>query len=115
MEILKSKLNEYELEHKKVSYKNLLQWLDIYDNMVLCNEIVKYHELDLEVGNDNDEIYQYYICDISNWAMRKIQEKFSEELIIYWCEDLQVYVLGVDHYGTAWDYVLTGVDAEIIE
>jgi len=114
MDLIESRVNEYEKEHKKVSYKNLLQWLDIYNNMVLCNEIVKFHELDLEVGNDEDEIYQYYICDISNWAMRKIQEEFSDELIIYWCEDLQVYVLGVDHLGTSWDYVLTGVELNII-
>ena len=114
MDLIESRVNECEKEHKKVSYKNLLQWLDIYNNMVLCNEIVKFHELDLEVGNDEDEIYQYYICDISNWAMRKIQEEFSDELIIYWCEDLQVYVLGVDHLGTSWDYVLTGVELNII-
>lgn len=121
MEILEKNLNEYEKEHKKVSYKNLLKWLGIYDNMVLCNEIVKFHELELQYGSDYnketeeyEEIYQYFICDISNWALRKIEEEFSDELIIYWCEDLQVYVLGVDHLGTSWDYVLTGVKAEII-
>lgn len=122
MEVLEKDLNEYEKEHKKISYKRLLERLDIYNNMVLCNEITKFHELELVTGSDYDEeteeyteIYQYFICDISSWALEKIENEYSDELIIYWCEDLQVYVLGVDHLGTSWDYVLTGVKAEILK
>ena len=36
--------------------------------------------------------------------------------IIYYHEDLDMYVWGVTHFGTAWDYVLTDIKlVEVIE
>ena len=105
---------EEELKYKKLSYKHLLEILDIYNNMVLCNNITEFHDLRLVNGVDFDEeneeyteIYQYFICSISDWALKKAKET---DLIIYYCNDLDVYVLGVDHFGTSWDYVLTDVE-----
>ena len=61
-----------------------------------------------ELEQEQDEqpdIYQYYI--ISDHGARILQEYTNE--IVYYIEPLDVYVWGVTHYGTAWDYVLTDI------
>ena len=51
------------------------------------------------------DIYQYYIIS-GNGAT--ILEEYTDEIIFY-NEDLDMYVWGVTHYGTNWDYVLTDI------
>lgn len=51
-----------------------------------------------------DEIFQWYIID-DNGA--RICEEFGE--IVYYNETLDMYLWGVTHYGTSWDYVLTDI------
>lgn len=50
------------------------------------------------------EIFQYFIVD-NNGA--EILEECNE--IVYYCETLDLYVWGVTHWGTSWDYVLTNI------
>lgn len=60
---------------------------------------------DLEYEQDNStEIYQYYIVD-DNGA--EILKNCNE--IVFYNEELDMYVWGVTHYGTSWDYVLTDI------
>lgn len=106
------KLNEYEKQNHCISYRTLLDCLGI-DNLILCNDIAKYHDLELVNGNDfyeeNEddylEIYQYFLIDLSGFQLNQIIKE--TDLLIYYCSDLDLYVLGVTHYGTSWDYVLT--------
>ena len=116
-------LNDYERQHGKISYKTLLKYYDIYNNMVLCNKI---GELDnslydnIETGSltytDDDgneyydDVYQYFIIDFAPWMLDDIKEKYSDELIITYSDLLECYVLLVDHFGTSWDYVLTDIE-----
>lgn len=108
--INKEELNEYELEHGKLSYKNLF-YDD--DSMILCNEIAKdYDDLELVSGNDYDEdtdeytdIYQYYIIN-DNLANRL--KEIGE--IVYYHNRLDIYILGITHFGTGWNYVLTNLE-----
>lgn len=51
------------------------------------------------------EIYQYYI--ISDQGAEILQELTNE--IVFYNEELNMYVWGVCHFGTAWDYVLTDI------
>ena len=51
------------------------------------------------------EIFQYYI--ISNQGAQILQDLTDE--IIFYNDTLDMYVWGVTHYGTAWDYVLTDI------
>ena len=51
-----------------------------------------------------DEAYQWYIVD-DNGA--RICEEAGE--VLYYNEELDMYLWGVTHYGTAWDYVLTNI------
>lgn len=51
------------------------------------------------------EIFQYYI--ISDQGADILQEYTNE--IVFYNDILDMYVWGVCHYGTAWDYVLTDI------
>lgn len=55
--------------------------------------------------DEQPEIYQYYI--ISDNGARILQDYTDE--ILYYIEPLDVYVWGVTHWGTSWDYVLTDI------
>lgn len=50
------------------------------------------------------EIYQYFI--VSKFGAEILEE--ANEIVFY-NEVLDMYVWGVTHYGTAWDYVLTDI------
>lgn len=108
--IKESELNDYEKENKYLSYANLFY---NYDSLILCNNIINDYE-DMELINGNNyneeeeedtytEIYQYYIID-DETARRLIE---NTDTIIYYHNRLDIYVLGVTHYGTNWHYVLT--------
>lgn len=63
----------------------------------------KIEELEEEQEYQPD-IYQYYIVS-DNGA--RILEEFNE--IVFYNEALDMYLWGVTHYGTSWDYVLTNI------
>lgn len=105
--IHKDDLNSYEIENKRLSYYNLF-YND--ESMILCNNIANdWEELELMNGDIDDEIYQYYIIDDST-AQRLIDN--TDEIILYH-NRLDIYILGVCHYGTSWKYVLT--DFELVK
>lgn len=68
-------------------------------------------EIEAQIEALNEEhykdIYQWYIVD-ENGA--RICEEFGE--VLYYNETLDLYLWGVDHYGTAWDYVLTNIKCD---
>lgn len=117
-------LNEYEREHKKISYARLIKYL--FSDMILCNNITKlfysningeYIEVNPEFGTDYDEeneeyteIYQYFIVNFASSCTYDFLEKYfnnNNQIILYYIDALDIYILGVDHLGTSWDYVLT--------
>lgn len=66
-------------------------------------------ELEEEQENSyNAEIFQYYIVD-DNGA--EILKEINE--IVFYNEELDMYVWGVTHYGTSWDYVLTDIKCNV--
>lgn len=60
-------------------------------------------ELEREQSDDQD-VYQWYIVD--DWGARLLRE-INE--IVYYNETLDMYLWGVTHYGTSWDYALTSI------
>ena len=104
-------LNDYEKEHKRLSYSNMLKALTD-DCYILNNTITDKFDFDFldESIYDLEEltIYQYYI--ISEYTADKLQ-KHTNEIILY-NADLDMYLLGVGHFGTSWDYVLTDIKIE---
>ena len=113
-----NKISTYGIENKRLDYGTLAKSF----NYVLNNEIIQNTQnigfWDVVSGNlfyeDEDgyeyenEIYQYYIISSSGVD---ILTKLDE--IVFYNEELDMYVWGVTHYGTSWDYVLTDVVLDI--
>lgn len=60
---------------------------------------------ELEEEHDGyTEIYQYYIVSDGG---AEILKRFNE--IVFYNDVLDMYVWGVTHWGTSWDYVLTDI------
>ena len=115
--VLESKLNEYEREHKRISYATLCDFL--FSDMILCNKIldVDYNLLDnQELGSlydeetdEYEEVYQWYIVNVDSWMLNKLKELDFDGIQLFYSDVLEKYILGVTHWGTSWDYVLTDV------
>lgn len=67
----------------------------------------KIEELQSE-QDEQPEIFQYYI--VSDNAEEILKE--ANEIIFY-NDELDIYVWGVTHWGTAWDYVLTNIIVDL--
>lgn len=64
-------------------------------------------ELENEQGNE-PEVFQWFIID--SWGARLLQQETNE--IVYYNETLDMYLWGVTHYGTSWNYVLTNIEID---
>ena len=76
-------------------------------SQILENEINEINDriTELESEQDDDpEVFQWFIVD--DWGARLLQD-INE--IVYYNEELDMYLWGVTHYGTSWDYVLTNI------
>lgn len=85
---MNEQLNSLEKESKEYS--------DILDKIEQLGEV--YY----------DEIFQWYIVSA---AGAEILQEANE--IVYYNEDLDLYIWGVTHFGTAWDYVLTDIKIDL--
>jgi len=59
--------------------------------------------------DEQPEIYQYFIIS-DNGA--EILKDYTNE-IVYYIPSLDIYIWGVTHWGTSWDYVLTDIKIEV--
>lgn len=93
-----------ELEEKK---EELEEENENNPSQILENEIYNLNDriTELESEQDDDlEVFQWFIVD--DWGARLLQE-INE--IVYYNETLNMYLWGVTHYGTSWNYVLTSI------
>ena len=111
-------VSDYALENGKLDYNSLAE---IVGNTILNNELIKFDcdYWDIVQGCDYNEeednyydIFQYYIID--NRGVEILEELAPNE-IIYYNEKLDVYLWGITHWGTSWDYVLTDIKLDIKE
>ena len=108
-------LNEEEKRTGKISYRRLVErcgdvWL--FNNAPKLSNYDFEFVLNNEYDEENDEyidIYQHYLISINPYTLEKLQELNVKDLIIAWSENLEEYVLFVDHFGTSWDYVMTDI------
>ena len=105
------KVSEYGLDHGYLDYLTLSK---IVGDCVLNNNIFEYAGYEnwaLESGEEEDEygdyyeVYQYYIITDSG---ARFLEDYTDELA-YYHEELDMYLWGITHWGTSWDYVLTDI------
>lgn len=68
-------------------------------------------EIDELEAEEEQEIYQYFII---SEAGADILKDYTNE-IVYYNSRLDMYVWGVTHWGTSWDYVLTDIKIELDE
>lgn len=93
-----------ELEEKK---DELEEENESSPSQILENEINEINEQIEELENEQDdsiEVFQWFIID--GWGAELLQ-RINE--VVYYNEKLDMYLWGVTHYGTSWDYVLTSV------
>ena len=98
------KMGEYEKEKGFASYKTIIE--RFVGDIVLCNNIAEIDSSIWDNMNICEDIYQYYLCNISDYEKEILT---SAGVIISYSDMLECDVLCVDHFGTSWDYVLTSV------
>lgn len=98
--------NSNEIEELEEKRDCLEEEYDTSPSQIIENEIDEINEKieELESEQDYQEVYQWFIVD--DWGARLLQE-INE--IVYYNEKLDMYLWGVQHYGTSWDYVLTSI------
>ena len=114
---MQEKIEEYEEEIDEVierdeEYEENHIYIAMNENIVrLQEEIARLEEekQDLEDSqNYPDEVFQWYIVD-DNGA--EILKEINE--IVYYNDELDMYLWGVTHWGTSWDYVLTDIPCNV--
>ena len=104
------KASDYGLKNGYLDYYTLSR---IVGDCILNNDIVRHTGIEnweLINGYEEDEdgwyeVYQYYIISHSGYSFLR---DYTDE-IVYYHEDLDMYVWGITHFGTSWDYVLTDI------
>lgn len=99
--------NSKEIEELEEKRDELEEENENSPSQIIENEINEINEQIEELENEQDdkEVFQWYIVD--DWGARLLQQETNE--IVYYNETLNMYLWGVTHYGTSWDYVLTNI------
>lgn len=117
-----NKISEYGLENNRLDYETLAKAFDavlyndiwaLSDDWENTNTPDHSDEIDeleeqieeLEAQIDEPEVFQYFI--ISDAGAEIVSEWTDDP--VYYSDRLDMYVWGVTHWGTSWDYVLTDV------
>lgn len=110
-----NEISDYGKSHGRVDYRTLAKAFDavLNNDIIPMTSDIGYWEIfngsdfDEETG-DYEDIYQYYIISSQG---ADILTDYTDE-IVYYNEALDMYVWGVTHWGTSWDYVLTDIPCE---
>lgn len=98
--------NSEEIEELEEKRDELEEENESGPSQILENEINEINDQieELEREQDDKEVFQWYIVDdFGGRLLTEINE------IVYYNETLDMYLWGVTHYGTSWDYVLTSI------
>nr|DAF67208.1 MAG TPA: hypothetical protein [Caudoviricetes sp.] len=99
--------NTDEIEELEEKRDELEEENESSPSQILYSEINDINDRITELESEQDdepEVYQWFIVD--DWGARLLQD-INE--IVYYNETLDMYLWGVCHYGTSWDYVLTDI------
>lgn len=114
-------IHKYDTDEHKNNILTYRMLADSLSALILCNNITSlfhsdingdYVEPEIISGSDWDEeseeyreIYQYYIIGGTEYDIQALK-RLNE--LVYYIEPLDLYIWGVDHWGTSWDIVSTG-------
>ena len=108
-----NKISEYGLKNGYIDYSALAKSFDAVLNNDIIKNTISIGEWEQVNGFEDEEnpaeIYQYYIISDSG---ANILQKYTNEIIFY-NDVLNIYVWGICHLGTAWDYVLTDIPVKV--
>ena len=97
--------NTDEIEELEEKRDELEEQNESSPSQIIENEINEINEQIEELENEQDnEPEEWFIVD--DWGARLLKD-INE--IVYYNETLDMYLWGVTHYGTSWDYVLTSI------
>ena len=108
-----NKISAYGQEHNCLDYATFAKAFDaVLNNNIFSMgwdigngwELVNGSDYDEETEEYN-EVFQWFI--VSDSGAQMIQDYTDE--ILYYHEELDVYLWGVTHFGTSWEYVLTDI------
>lgn len=108
-----NEISKYGRENGYVDYATLAKSFQ----HVLCNDVFKIGDYDewriingYECDGDGNviEFFQFFIISETG---AEILQSYTDETVWY-NEEYNLYVWGIAHYGTAWDYVLTDIECE---
>ena len=104
--------SDYAKENGKLDYATLSKAFDgvLNNDIISKTSEIGYWEIENGIEYDEEteeyiEIFQYFI--ISDNGANILKEWTNE--IVFYNEELDMYVWGVTHYGTSWSYVLTDI------
>lgn len=102
--------NTDEIEELEEKRDELEEENESSPSQIIENEINgindQIEELERE-QDDEPEVFQWFIVD--DWGARLLQDI---DEVVYYNEKLDMYLWGVTHYGTSWDYVLTSIEID---
>ncbi|MCM1497314.1 MAG: hypothetical protein NC124_02495 [Clostridium sp.] len=104
---------------KYTTYRIATKWLN--NSYILANDVQNeegfWDECRFETYNEENDcyidLYQFYITDASLGDVEYLEKNFG--LKFSYSNNLDCFVLCVDHYGTGWDYVSCECSDELIE
>lgn len=101
-------VSSYARKNGYLDYKTLSKMVG---DCILNNSVRAATMSDWEIvaGEFDTVIFQDYIITEEGY---KILRDYTDEVVFY-NDNLDMYIWSIDHYGTSWDYVLT--DIELIE
>ena len=99
--------NSDEIEELEEKRDELEEENENNPSQIIENEINEINEQIEELENEQNEyqeVLQWFI--VNDWGARLLQDI---DEVVYYNEKLDMYLWGVTHYGTSWDYVLTDI------
>lgn len=103
--------NEYTYDEAQEKIEALQEEKEALEDEEGKEEEIEAIEANIEALEDSHypECFQYYI--ISDGGADIIQEYTNDPL--WYNETLDMWVWGITHYGTSWDYVLTDIKCNV--
>lgn len=108
-----NEISAYGQEHNRLDYATFAKAFDaVLNNSIMEKGWSIGNGWELVNGSDYDEdtdeyteVFQWFI--VSDNGAQMIQDYTDE--ILYYHEELDIYLWGVTHWGTSWDYVLMDI------
>lgn len=108
-------ISKYGLENGYVDYATLAKSFDAVlnnDIMSKTSEIGYWEPVNSDEYDDEVKFYEVFQWYIISDSGAKILMELTDEIVFY-NEELDMYLWGVTHWGTSWSYVTTDIPIKL--